>query len=162
MLHKSFSGLWYPGSLCWCPPRLSGRRCREQLCKALGGTVDSCSNQLFLFVLSLFLQNPSCFQNVCVSAARGGIQAPETQMFQCAKKEKKKKLKVFFPLKCVVWHSNCDKRSVLKCSLPSGLLFHFLPMLGRMLLVHSPPPALGLQHSSGLDSWFPGQLVLIH
>lgn len=80
---------------------------------------------------------------------------------KCAKK-------IFFegfffpPLKCVEWHRNCDKRSVLKCSFPSGLLFHFLPMLGMMLLVHSPPPALGLQHSSGLDSWFPGQLVLIH
>lgn len=42
------------------------------------------------------------------------------------------------------------------CSFPSGLLFHFLPS------VLSVPPSLGLQHSSGLDFWFPGQLVLIH
>lgn len=140
-----------------------GKKCREELCRALGGTVDSCSTQLslFCFVLNLFLQNPSCLQNVCVSAAQSGIQPRETQTFQMCKK-------IFFfkvfppPPKCVEWHRNCDKRSVLKCSFASGLLFHFLPMLGMMLLVHSPPPALGLQHSSGLDSWFPGQLVLIH
>lgn len=110
---------------------------------------------------SVFAKPKLFSECVCVSSTGQNPGSRNTNVPMC-KKRKKKIEGFFFPLKCVVWHSNCDKRSVLKCSLPSGLLFHFLPMLGRMLLVHSPPPALGLQHSSGLDSWFPGQLVLIH